>query len=54
MALKKLITFFLIFCPENYFFFFPRSADQPLPQPDWRTLELPEGVRQGRYFLYRA
>ena len=29
-------------------------SDQPLPQPDWRTLELPEGVRQGRYFLYRA
>ncbi|MDA1070391.1 MAG: hypothetical protein O2825_03160 [Proteobacteria bacterium] len=29
-------------------------SDQPLPQPEWRTLELPEGVRQGRYFLYRA
>ena len=29
-------------------------SDQPLPQPDWRTLELPEGVRQGRYFLCRA
>ena len=29
-------------------------SDQTLPQPDWRTLELPEGVRQGRYFLYRA
>ena len=29
-------------------------SDQPLPQPDWRSLALPEGVRQGRYFLYRA
>lgn len=29
-------------------------SDQPLPQPDWRSLELPEGIRQGRYFLYRA
>jgi len=29
-------------------------SDQPLPHPGWRTLDLPEGVKSGRYFLYRA
>jgi len=26
-------------------------SDQPVPQPAWRTLELPEGVSAGRYHM---
>ena len=30
------------------------ASDQPLPQPAWQAVPLPEGVAPGRYFLYRA
>lgn len=29
-------------------------ADQPLPHAGWQTLALPDGVKPGRYFVYRA
>lgn len=29
-------------------------SDQPLPQPAWTMLTLPEGVPPGRYHMYRA
>ena len=29
-------------------------GDQPMAQPDWRELALPEGVEPGRYFIYRV
>jgi len=29
-------------------------SDQPMPQPLWRPLDLPDGVEAGRYHLYRA
>ena len=29
-------------------------SDQPLPNPHWQGCPLPEGVREQRYFLYRA
>ncbi|HUI18221.1 MAG TPA: class I SAM-dependent methyltransferase [Alphaproteobacteria bacterium] len=29
-------------------------GDQPMAQPGWRELTLPEGVESGRYFIYRA
>lgn len=28
-------------------------VDQPLEDPVWQALDLPDGVRTGRYFLYR-
>ncbi|MEK9660402.1 MAG: class I SAM-dependent methyltransferase [Alphaproteobacteria bacterium] len=29
-------------------------ADQEMPQPGWERLDLPEGVPENRYFMYRA
>ncbi len=29
-------------------------GDQPMPQPAWRELELPDGLEPGRYYMYRA
>ncbi len=29
-------------------------SDQPLPHPGWQQNALPEGVKPGRYFIYRA
>lgn len=29
-------------------------SDQPLPNPRWTVLDLPEGVEPGRYHAYRA
>jgi hypothetical protein len=29
-------------------------GDQPMPQPAWRALTLPDGLEPGRYFMYRV
>lgn len=29
-------------------------GDQPLPNPAWTALDLPRGIAQGRYHMYRA
>lgn len=29
-------------------------CDQPLSAPGWTAVPVPEGVREGRYFIYRA
>ena len=29
-------------------------GDQPMPQPAWRELPLPDGLEPGRYYMYRV